>query len=302
MEPKPTFFLKWKQESNMLFEMSGGVQSVVIKEGVFVGGGKARNHHDECTVMRLDLQQYQWTTLPQYSARYFAMAALKDQLALIGGYNLVSLKLTNMISVFDSGKWTHPYPSMNIARCSSTAVYFSSHIIVAGGYDKQGLASSVEVLDVESRSWHFVNPLPNPRAELKSTQIGDMFYLMGGLDQTGETKVVFAANVTVLIESKQATPTPWQAIGTTPLEQSSPLNADGSLFAVGGHDDYNSRSFIFRYMNDTMRWVKVGNLPSVRYNCTCLLLPMGDVLVAGGQTAVGEYTCTVDVLSIVSIN
>ena len=286
----------------MQVEMSGGVQSVVTKDGMFVGGGKARNHHDECTVMKLDLQQYRWTTLPQYNARYFAVASLKGQLALIGGYNLVSLKLTNVISVFDSEKWTHPFPPMNVARCSSTAVCYSNRIIVAGGYDEQGLSSSVEVLDVESRSWHIVSPLPNPRAELKSTLIGNTFYLMGGLDRTGETKVVYAANITLLIESKQAVPTPWQTIEITPLEQSSPLNGGGSLLAVGGHDDYNARSFIFHYMNDTMRWVKVGDLPSVRYNCTCSLLPNGEVLIAGGQTAVGEYTSTADVLSIVFVN
>ena len=49
-KPQSTFFLKWKQGSNMQIGMSDGVQSVVTKKGVFVGGGKARDHHDECTV------------------------------------------------------------------------------------------------------------------------------------------------------------------------------------------------------------------------------------------------------------
>ena len=46
----------------------------------------------------------------------------------------------------------------------------------------------------------------------------------------------------------------------------------------------------------------MGDLPSVQYNCTCSLLPNGEVLIAGCQTSLGEYTSTADVLSIVFVN
>ena len=40
------------------------------------------------TVMKLNLQQDEWTKLPQYSARNFAMTSLANQLVLVGGCDL----------------------------------------------------------------------------------------------------------------------------------------------------------------------------------------------------------------------
>ena len=121
---------------------------------------------------------------------------------------------------------------------------------------------------------------------------------MGGEDHTASTKVVHKVDLNKLITkavSKQAMPTLWQVIENTPLKRSAPLNIGGSLLAVGGRDDYrNPSSSIHLYQPDTRRWVKVGDLPTARYNCTCSVLPSGEVIVAGGQTGVWDYISTVD--------
>ncbi len=136
--------------------MGGPVQSVVIGDTVYVGGGFADNERDECTVMKLE--QDQWTKLPEYTAEYFAMTSLANHLVLVGGYDPRNNQPTNQLAIFESGEWTHPYPPMNIARHSSTAVSFNNHIIVAGGKGR----TSVEVLDVASRRWYIAQSLPNP--------------------------------------------------------------------------------------------------------------------------------------------
>ena len=283
----------------MPIKMGNSVQSVVIGDTVYVGGGFADNDRDRCTAMKLE--QDQWTKLPEYTAKWFAMTSLANRLVLVGGHDPRNNKRTNQLAVFESGKWTHPYPPMNIARCS-TAVSFNNHIIVAGGCDDKVRTSSVEVLDVASRRWYIAQSLPNPRSELKSTLIGNTLYLMGGFDHTGTTKTVYHVDLNELIakaHSNLDTPTLWQTLQEVPLVRSAPLSIGRSLLAVGGTDDrHNPSSSIHLYQPDTRRWVKVGDLPTARYFCTCSVLPSEEVIVAGGQTKRFTYIQTVDLFSI----
>ncbi len=204
-------------------------QSVVIGDTVYVGGGNADNDRDRCTVMKLE--QDQWTKLPEYTARFFVMTSLANQLVLVGGQDPSNhRRRTNQLAVFESGEWTHPYPPMNIARSVSTAVSFNNHIIVAGGRDDKGRTSSVEVLDVESRRWYIAQSLPNPRSSMKSTLIGNTLYLMGGSDHTEATKTVYHVDLNELIAkalSNLDTTTLWQTLHEVPLEFSAPFSLRG---------------------------------------------------------------------------
>ena len=264
-----------------------------------MGGGAGGSDRDRCTVMKLDLQQDEWTKLPQYSVEFFAMTSFANQLVLLGGRDPVTEEPTNQIAVFTSGRWTNPYPPMNTARDSSTAVSCNKYIIVAGGWIDQGRTTSVEMLNVPLLRWYIAESLPNPRTSMKSTLLGNTLYLMGGWDRTTLTKVVHKVDLNELVTkavSKQATPTLWQVISDTPLKYSTPLNVGGSLLAVGGWDG-NPSSSIHLYQPDTRRWVNVGDLPTARYHCICSTLPSGEVIVAGGETRFLRFISTVDFLS-----
>ncbi|XP_064407301.1 serine/threonine-protein kinase OSR1-like isoform X3 [Halichondria panicea] len=299
-ELRPPLTLKWRRGKDMPIKMGYSVQSVVIGDTVYVGGGIADNDRNRCAVMKLE--QDQWTKLPEYTAKWFAMTSLANRLVLVGGNDPRKNKPTNQLAVFESGEWTHPYPPMNIARIFSTAVSFSNHIIVAGGRDDKGRTSSVEVLDVASRRWYIAQSLPNPRSELKSTLIGNTLYLMGGYDHTSPTKTVHHVDLDELIAkalSNLDTPTLWQTLQEAPLVLSAPLSIGRSLLAVGGRDDRENLSLLIHlYQPDTRRWVKVEDLPTARYSCTCSVLPSGEVIVAGGQTKPFTIIQTVDFFSI----
>ena len=286
----------------MPIKMGYTVQSVIISDAVYVGGGSAGDDCNVCTVMKLE--QDQWTKLPEYTAKWFGMTSLANRLVLVGGRDPRNNTPSNQLSVLESGEWTHPYPPMNIARQSSTAVSFNNHIIVAGGRDGDGRISSVEVLDVASRRWYIAQSLPNSRSELKSTLIGNTLYLMGGYDHTGPTKTVHHVDFNELIAkalSNSDTPTLWQTLEEVPLELSAPLSIGRSLLAVGGANDrVNPSSSIHLYHPDTRRWLKVGDLPTARYCCTCSVLPSGEVIVAGGQILNKIKIQTVDFFSISS--
>ncbi|XP_064388795.1 kelch-like protein 2 [Halichondria panicea] len=283
----------------MPIKMGTLVQSLVIRDTVYVAGGFTVGDHDR-TVMKLE--QDQWTEVPEYIAQFFAMTSLANRLVLVGGCNPRNTKSTNQLAMFESWEWTHPYPPMNIARSSSTAVSFNNHIIVAGGRDDEGPTSSVEVLDVASRKWYIAQSLPNPRTGLKSTLIGNTLYLMGGYNTEWPTKTVNHVDLNELIAkavSNLDTPTTlWQTIEDTPLVFSAPLSIGRSLLAVGGADDgLITSSSIHLYQPDTRRWVKVGDLPTARDRCTCSVLPSGEVIVAGG-TDENRFINAVDFLSL----
>ena len=281
----------------MPIKMGRTIQSVVIGDSVYFGGGDADSDRDRRTVMKLDLLEDEWTKLPPYS-KGFAMTSLANWLVLVGGLDPMTQK---QIAVFKSGQWTNPYPPMNVARHYPTAVCYNKHIIVAGGLGDFQVPTSVEVLDLALRKWYYSESLANPRSYLKSTVIGNTLYLMGGYTEA----VVYEADLNELITnpvlaSKQATPTLWQTIESTPQHfDSAPLNVGGSLLAVGGRGNhYNPVSSIHLYQPDTRRWVKVGDLPTARFNCTCSVLRSGEVIVAGGDTRQYEFINTIDFLSI----
>ena len=290
----------------MPIKMSTTIQSVVIEDFVYVGGGYTGNDRDDCTVMKFNTQRDEWTKLTQYSARYFAMISFASELVLVGGQDLVTKKPINQIALFASDQWTSPYPPMNTARHSSTAVCHKNYIIVVGGLadQYQRCTSFVEVLDVILKKWYIAEPLPNPRYQMKSISIEDTLYLMGGWDHNDLTKVVHKVDINDLITkavSKQGPATLWQVTGDSPLKLSAPLNVEGSLLAVGGHDDHNHpSSFIYLYQPDTSKWVKAGCLHIARDSCTCSLLSNGEVIVAGGQGEHFSYFRYVDFLPFAS--
>ena len=311
--PRPPLTLKGRRGKDMPIKMGFTVQSVVVGDTVYVGGGGGSgtgNDHDMCTVMKLE--QDQWTKLPEYTAKWFALTSLANRLVLVGGLYPRNYKRTDQLAVFESGEWTQPYPPMNIARSSCAAISFNNHIIVAGGvYDKVRVSSSVELLDVTSEIWYIAQSLPNPRSSLKSTIIENTLYLMGGhaydrlLGNTGRsTKTVHYVDLNELIakaHSNLDTPTLWQTLQEVPLVGSVPLSIGRSLLAVGGRDDRqkNLSLSIYFYQPDTRKWVKVGgDLPNERYNCTCSVLPSGEIIVAGGQTQSSTCIQRVDFFSI----
>ena len=304
-ELKQPATLKFKRGKYMPIKIKSTVQSIVINDCVYIGGGYTGNNVDNSTVLKLDLQRYEWTKLPLYKASFFAMTSYANQLVLVGGQDINTRKLTNRIVLFasESRRWTR-MPPMNIARSWSTAVNFNNYIIVAGGLGRRGRTSSVEVLDATSRKWHIAESLPNPCTLMKSTQIENTLFLMGGYDHVNPTKAVYKVNLNELIMKaifNQATQPLWLNVEDTPFEFSAPLNVGGSLIAVGGRDESNdhyhrySSSSIHLYQPDTRRWVKVGDLPTARYNCTCSILPSGEVIVIGDE--IGGVS-TVDILLI----
>ena len=174
---------------------------------------------------------------------------------------------------------------------SSVATHNNRWLVVIGGVGDTGVdLSRVEILDTtESLQWYQTESLPHPCYQMSSATIGNVCYLLGGITKD-ESKKVFGVCLDDLITqtvsqpasaSAPPTPSPWQSLPDTPLTYPTALSFNGALLAVGG--SYSGSSAIHVYQSSSNSWVKAGELPTERCESGCIVLPSGEVLVAGGS-------------------
>ena len=279
----------------MPFGIWGYPQVVVFKEKVYIGGRVASSDREKQTVVVYDPKQKSCDTLPPYTCVNFSMAVVNDQLVLIGGRELQTYKKTTKLGAWNeqSKRWTHPLPPMTIAcYLPSVATHNNRWLVVIGGYGNAETAlSRVEILDTtESLQWYQAASLPQPCYQVPSATIGNMCYLLGGFTKIGvASKKVFSVCLDDLISQAVSQPastsTPptsssWKSLPDIPLIYSTALAFNGALLAVGG--ELLGSSAIHVYQPSSNRWVKVGELPTERCGSSCVVLPNGEVLVAGG--------------------
>ena len=149
----------------MPFDMSGGMQAIVIGDNVYIGGGLTLSGNDD-VVMVYSLVVQSWRRLPPYESIWFGMAAVNNQLVLVGGEHISHGEVTNMLSMWDelSQRWTHPFPEMPTSRESPSAISYQQWLVVAGGHDRGSYSDKVELLDTVSGKcvsgkWYEASPL-----------------------------------------------------------------------------------------------------------------------------------------------
>jgi hypothetical protein len=188
---------------------------------------------------------------------------------------------------------------MPTLRCSPSVVSYQKWLIVAGGHDDGGSRSNkVEILDTLSGRWYEGSSLPCVQgcSGMSSAISGNMWYLSRGFFSADDANnQVFSVCLDELVfqalsqsgsatATSSPTPSPWQTLTYTPLTHSTVLILNGSLLAVGGHKN----STIFCYQRSSRSWVKVGSLPIKRWQCACVVLLNGEILVVGGVAPVGD--------------
>ena len=288
----------------MPFFMMNDIQAVVIGDNVYVGGGFMMIDEDAYSVLVYALRTGSWTTLPQYENRAFGMAALNNQLVLVGGRIKSKNKTTNVLGVWDEGSrtWTHPFPEMATSRRTPSVISYQNWLVVAGGKNEtHSYLNKLELLDTLSGQWYEGSPLPSECSGMSSAINGNMWYLSRGFSSQRHNKHVLSVCLDELISqassqtaagaTSPSAPSPWQTLTDPPLTHSTVLVLNGALLAVGGYDS----SAIHHYQPSSGSWVKVGNLPTIRSQCACAVLPNGEIFVAGGVVYYGANSKCINI-------
>ena len=270
--------------------------SVFVDEAVYVtaGGG-----HRTCVIHSYKLQTQQWTTLPHYQYCDFTMTVVNNQLTCVGGRDVSTEKLSNAVAVYSPSqrRWERLYPPMNTPRYWPAASTYHQHLVVAGGRDTCDDLTTVEVLNTSTShsQWFTTTPLPVKCSIMTSAVMHDTLYILGGF----LGKRVLSVSLPALIQTGKP-PAQWDTLTNTLLKWSTAIAVYGALLAVGGRNSVKERSSaIHMYDEEKKTWSKVEDLPTERQNCTCCLLPTGEIFTAGGEGKDGR-TSQVDVATVLN--
>lgn len=278
-------------------KICGRLQSVVVGGTVYVGS---------TSVMAYDISEGKWRGLPPFKTHYFGMTKIQDRVVLVGG-NEHGSGVSRTIGVWSEREWTHPYPDMLNARSHCSAFTYDKWLVVAGGIYKELRAmSAVDILDTGNKQWQFGYSMPTAWHSMRTAVIGDVCYVLGGstgrdgrsLLSTHITDKVYCVHLPGLISSTFSRDRQiWEEVsGLGGLTDATPLCVNGRLLVVGGMKKNEAVSTILLYKPDTGKWVKAGDLPTPRYDSTCVMSTEREMLVAGGYN--GVYLNTVDIAEI----
>ncbi len=149
------------------------------------------------------------------------------------------------------------------------------HWLPAGGFLHGVCLQTVEVLDVSNMQWSTGPSTPTPWMSMKSTTIGDTWYLMGGeCDDVGDSPDVYSVSLEALVShSSSDSSNIWNKLLSFNCTDSFRLNIGGFLLAVSGEDMKSKKSVstIQRYVPETNTWVQARQLPHAVYACTCIM-------------------------------
>ena len=273
---------------------------VVLERSVYVGGGGTGD--DAYYIQVFNMKTNNWSRLPRYEYSRFAMTVINHHLTLVGGWR-VGGEVTNQLAVYEpsSQQWTYPYNPMPTPRYWAAVLMYDIWLLVAGGC--VGIITdlaTVELFNTSTNQWLAASSLPTPCSLLTSAIVDNYGYLVMNSKEVFRVSLPDIVSQTVN-QSTSKSPALWCRLPDTPLKRSTAINLRGYLLAVGGrHDNYTISTDIHLYHPESEQWTKVGDLPNVREYCSSVVLPSGELLVAGGSESSVGWSSRVDVASVLN--
>ena len=255
-----------------------------------------------------DSESQTWSELPACSCFDFALVMASGLLTAVGGNQsggAVNTLLSLVKDERDEQKWIKRFPSMKKGRCNSAVVSYGEHIVVAGGYTRPVVVSTVEVLDTEKKEWYSASNLPIPLSEASAAIYDDRLFIIGGwtLDKH-PNKSLFSCLLSDLVSSAKNDINHfsiWETVTQLPVYSATCTAVCGRLVVFGGLDSNNQASNdVTVYNSSTKSFESCGLSLCARYCCIAAPLPHSRVMLVGGYTDRGT-TNTVEIASILVV-
>ena len=252
--------------------------------------------------------QEQWSQLPDNPNQNCCLAVIDSLLTSAGGYsNGDTNTLLSLTGEGERKQWSEIFPPMPTPRRLAACVTTEQALVVAGGRSFSCLAT-VEVMNISTKQWTTVSPLPKKQYDLTGTVCGGTLCLAGGSKGGRQSKSVFACSLPDLLTSSKSFGSKirhalsqhqdvWKEVSSLPVVGSTLASFNGHLLAIGGSDDsWNRTSDVYRYDLHTDSWNVVSQMKIKRSSCLAVTLTEDHLIVVGGQTQGGMRTGSVEIL------
>ena len=280
----------WRKGKNAPEKMTRGAAVVHGNTAYFRPG-------DSKKVYSYQYIQEQWPQIPDNPNMAFGLAVIDGLLTSVGGYNR---DYTNtLLTLTGEGmrkQWSEIFPSMPTRRETSACITIEQSLVVAGGFRDSSYLDIVEVMNINTKQWTTVSPLPQKQSALSATVCGDTLYLAGGWNNSSISKSVFTCSLTDLLTSPNSlgskirrtlvlsqSQNVWKEISSLPVKGSTLASLNGQLLAIGGEDYSESPTTnVYRYDSHTNSWNVISQMQNKRSLCLAVTLPEALLLVVGG--------------------
>ena len=244
----------------------------------------------------------QWSRLPDNPNEAISLAVIDGLLTSVGGRKGRGSTNT-LLSLTGEGErkqWSKVFPPMPTPRYGTACITTEKALVVAGGYAGGDLAT-VEVMDINTKQWTTVCPLPQKLCFFSGIVCGDSLYLAGDYTGFSVSKSVFTCSLPDLWQPKTlgsrirqtftrqtlTRSNVWKEISSLPVTRSTLASFCGHLLAIGGEDDsVIPTTDVYRYDSHTHSWHVISQMKNKRSQCLAVTLPEDRLIVVGGWTGV----------------
>ena len=287
--------MTWREGKKAPERMQRGVAVVDGNTAYFRLNGSSRVYSYQNI-----LGNEQWSRLPENPNETFSLAVIEGFLTSVGGRS--SRGPTNtLLSLTGEGErkqWSEVFTPMPTPRSLTACITTEKALVVVGGSAGGDLAT-VEVMDLNTKQWTTVCPLPLKLSSLSGIVCGNSLYLAGGYAGLSVSKSVFTCFLPDLWQPETLTRSNvWTEISSLPVTASTLASFDGHLLAIGGDDDSrNPTTDVYRYDSHIHSWHVISKMKNKRLRCFAVTLSEDRLIVVGGRTRRGD-TDSVEILEV----
>ena len=270
--------LYWREEPDVL-EGVVWPTAVYLNGKIFLGDRGWWDYRQFLCVFNLVSRT--WFKLPFHDScemSGFTLATSNSKVHTLGGIwskdGKVERYSNKVFSLDGDLKWSNTLPPLNIGRECATSTSFDNFILVAGGWSRNGLLSSVKVLNSSqsSSTWWEICDLPVKSWYMQCTVTHDKLFIGCGFStaNTVYTAKLNAVKESLNIDEESKSNVPpesfWQSLPKTPLSWCGLVSVDNCLLTMGDRDnDGKSLSSVQLYDCYKKTWSKVSDIGMSRW-------------------------------------
>ena len=247
--------------------ISRPANAVHIKKFIYILCGE-----DNRSVIKFNHLVSTGSNLKEVPLAWSSLAVIGDDVTTIGGTN-GQKTASNQLYRLEGDNWVEVVPSMPTKRYKTITASCDSHVVVAGGLDKnREILTTVEVLDLKKHEWCTVSSLPKPSAGFSGCICEGQVWV------TGYYNKMFSCSLEALLGSSkkfyQFEPSSsdiWSS-SNMPVYATTLVALNDKLYAIGGKriDTKTTTNAVYQYNSWSSNWCIFSHMNEVRSDCVAV--------------------------------